>query len=182
MFLPADQANSRILDATTEYSPQNLLQALVQINLRLGMIEQQGQIGLAQTVNSRVISKNKYLWGQALEPLQKVVSRSSSSTPGHSNVGCFQVPGYGRNRALPFILVLNAAGQNTFHDEFPPDPIPDDIGTIGETPPDFQPKLDDYGHIDILRMIVFYNETFGILPQDNLGDRTDKFRRFLTEF
>lgn len=73
------------------------------------------------------------------------------------------------------------ANQNAFAAEFPQDPPADDIAAIGQTPPNFQPKLDSYNHIDVLRMVVFYNETFGIIPQDGLGDRIDKFRRYLTE-
>lgn len=77
---------------------------------------------------------------------------------------------------------MNAGGLQMFNDEFPPDVLPDDIPSIGDTPPEFQAKLDGYNHIDVLRMVAFYNDTFGILPQDNLGDRIDKFRRYLTEY
>jgi hypothetical protein len=76
---------------------------------------------------------------------------------------------------------MNAGGVQTFHEEYPPVP-PADIPVIGNTPPEFQAKLDGYSHIDVIRMVAFYNETFGILPQDNLGDRIDKFRRYLTEY
>lgn len=75
---------------------------------------------------------------------------------------------------------MNGAGQNAFHQEFPPNLL--NIGAIGDTPPNFQARLDGYNHIDVLRMVTFYNETFGIVPQDNLGDRIDKFRRYLTEY
>jgi hypothetical protein len=77
---------------------------------------------------------------------------------------------------------LNQANQNAFANQFPQNPPAANIGQIGETPPDFQPRLDGYSHFDILRMVVFYNETFDIVAQDNLPNRIDKFRRYLNEY
>jgi hypothetical protein len=76
---------------------------------------------------------------------------------------------------------VNAAGQNAFHQEFPPDLI-GNVPVIGSTPPNFNPRVVAYGHLDVLRMMVFYNETFKILPAEGLSDRVEKFRRFLTEY
>jgi len=53
---------------------------------------------------------------------------------------------------------------------------------IGSTPANFNPKIDGYRHLDILRMMVFYNETFDIGVQDDLPTRAEKFRMFLTQF
>jgi hypothetical protein len=53
---------------------------------------------------------------------------------------------------------------------------------IGSKPPDFDPYVEGYATHTILEMIVFYNETFGIVPQDNYRIWLSKFRRFLAEF
>jgi len=55
---------------------------------------------------------------------------------------------------------------------------------IGSTPPQFNPKVEGhiYNHIDILGLVVFYNEKFGIEWADNLTDRIIKFRSALQEF
>jgi hypothetical protein len=39
-----------------------------------------------------------------------------------------------------------------------------------------------YQHGDILSLIIFYNENFGIVPNDSLEARVEKFRKFLTEY
>ena len=177
------QTNSYFSDAAIEYSPQNLHDALHLIANRLGVIEQQGKIGLAQTFNARVISKNKHLRGPLqLEPLQKVVGRAIKHLLWILMVATCQVEGYGRDTALLFIHPLNAANQAAFNNEFPENPPEDQISAIGSTPPHFDPRVEGYSHLDVLRMVAFYNESFNIVPQDNLPDRIDKFRRYLTEY
>ena len=52
---------------------------------------------------------------------------------------------------------------------------------VGSVPPNFNPNIEAYKHLDICKLVVFYNETFGILPQDDLPARIKKFRRFLSE-
>jgi len=44
-------------------------------------------------------------------------------------------------------------------------------GIVGTVPPQFNPDVDAYQHIDILRLVVFYNDDFGILPGDQLPER-----------
>jgi hypothetical protein len=61
-------------------------------------------------------------------------------------------------------------------------PANEDAADIGSPPPDFNPYLDDYSHYNILEMVCYYNESFGIIPADNHRSRVLKFRRFLTEF
>jgi hypothetical protein len=80
---------------------------------------------------------------------------------------------------VPLINVFDAAGQQAFHLQFPANGI---AAVIGTAPPNFNPRLETYEHIDILRMIVFYNESFNIIAQDDLPERINKFRRFLSEF
>jgi len=60
-----------------------------------------------------------------------------------------------------------------------PNPQPQAVGT---TPPNFNPDLPNYRHIDILNMVIFYNDNFGVVGGDSLGTRIDKFRAFLAEF
>ncbi len=87
----------------------------------------------------------------------------------------FQIPGYGCKAVL---LIADATTQSTFNNLFPASREPAEIGS---TPPNFNAKIDCY-QIDILRMVVFYNENFGIAAQDNLEDRITKFRGFLLNF
>jgi hypothetical protein len=77
------------------------------------------------------------------------------------------------------VNIMNPADRQAFHLHHPGNGNAHDIGAI---PDPFNSTLDTYSHLEILRMVVFYNETFGIEPQDDLADRIMKFRRFLTEF
>jgi len=74
---------------------------------------------------------------------------------------------------------MDAAGRQAFYVQHPANGNPP---LIGSTPANFNPKIDGYRHLDILRMMVFYNETFGIGVQDDLPTRAEKFRMFLTQF
>jgi len=49
-------------------------------------------------------------------------------------------------------------------------------------PPQFDPRVEAYWHLDILKMIVFYDDNFGIVAQDDLLERMLKFRAFLADF
>ncbi len=49
---------------------------------------------------------------------------------------------------------------------------------MGETPPQFQGGLASYSIAEILRMIVFYNDDFGIVLNDSLAMQIDKFRSY----
>ena len=73
---------------------------------------------------------------------------------------------------------MDATTQSTFNNQFP---VGGEPAEIGSTPPNFDAAIDRYQQIDILRMVVFYNENFGITAQDHLEDRIAKFRRFLTD-
>jgi hypothetical protein len=57
---------------------------------------------------------------------------------------------------------------------------PNQVPAIGSTPPAFNRHIANYQHGDIVKMIVFYNDDFGILVGDLVGTRVDKFRYFLT--
>ena len=53
---------------------------------------------------------------------------------------------------------------------------------IGDVPPDFDPYVASYSLKDILEMMVFYNESFGIDAQDVLKVQVSKFCRFFVKF
>ncbi|KAK0222223.1 hypothetical protein IW262DRAFT_1553166 [Armillaria fumosa] len=52
--------------------------------------------------------------------------------------------------------------------------------TVGATPK-FDGRIAKYSDEDILKMIIFYNDKFGIALNDNLPERIDKFRSFLSD-
>jgi hypothetical protein len=53
---------------------------------------------------------------------------------------------------------------------------------IGSTPPDFINNGADYQLSDIISLIVFYNEDFGIVVGDTIPQCVEKLRRFLTTY
>jgi hypothetical protein len=181
------------LDAAVEYTPQNVAHALQQINHalqqinnRLENIEDSLQnidgrvkVGIAQTANIRIVSRNTRLQAPLqLLPLQKTVSLAQLLPPGCIHI-YDQVGGYGRNLAVALYNVLDAPGRQVFHGQFPAN---GEAAEVGDAPPNFNPRIEGYRHMDILRMIVFYNENFEIAAQDDLPERIHKFRRFLAEF
>ncbi|KAK0244651.1 hypothetical protein EDD85DRAFT_207048 [Armillaria nabsnona] len=46
----------------------------------------------------------------------------------------------------------------------------------------FKGQIGTYSHLEILKMIIFYNDNFGITHFDLLPVRIDKFRSFLSDF
>jgi hypothetical protein len=59
---------------------------------------------------------------------------------------------------------------------------PGQVHAIGTTPPAFDGVIENCREVDILNLIVFYNDNFGILQGDSIAVRQRKFRRVLTEF
>ncbi|KAK0421680.1 hypothetical protein EV421DRAFT_1725030, partial [Armillaria borealis] len=53
---------------------------------------------------------------------------------------------------------------------------------VGSTPPNFNGRIAKYSDEDILKMIVFYNDSFGITRLDALPERISKFRAFLSGY
>jgi hypothetical protein len=53
---------------------------------------------------------------------------------------------------------------------------------IGMIPPQFNPSVDGYQHIDIYKLIIFYNDSFGIVLGDPLHERKRKIRTWLMEY
>ncbi|KAG1826877.1 uncharacterized protein BJ212DRAFT_1474090 [Suillus subaureus] len=53
------------------------------------------------------------------------------------------------------------------------------VAEVGTCPPLWSPVVDDYTMRNILHLIIFYNDDFGIQPADDIDDRKSKFRRRL---
>ena len=58
---------------------------------------------------------------------------------------------------------------------------PEAVPNVGDIPPAFNANIFEYRHQDILRLIIFYNDDFGIIPGDGIPLRIQKFRHFLLE-
>jgi hypothetical protein len=56
---------------------------------------------------------------------------------------------------------------------------PNQMYDIGTTPPNFFDDIGNYQDIDLINLIVFYNDDFGITNADELSDRKNKLRAFL---
>jgi hypothetical protein len=56
---------------------------------------------------------------------------------------------------------------------------PAQVPNIGDKPANFNNNLTNYTHKDILQIIIFYNDSFGIFPGDHVETWRDKFRDFL---
>ncbi|KAF8868470.1 hypothetical protein BD779DRAFT_1001638 [Infundibulicybe gibba] len=83
------------------------------------------------------------------------------------------VAGDGFLLALQTARFLHPTVQQAIVPLNPPPPI----GFILET---FKPDVTNYDDMDILNLIVFYNEDFGIRPEDNIVTRIKKVQLFLT--
>ena len=83
-----------------------------------------------------------------------------------------QIPGDGNVLAAP--LAKNAATAQAVQ-AFQPH------GLVGAVPPQFNPDVDSYQHIDVLQLIIFYNDDFGIQVGDQLPERKRKVRNWLME-
>jgi hypothetical protein len=56
---------------------------------------------------------------------------------------------------------------------------PQELPVVGTTPPQWDSFVSGYTDVDILNLIIFYNEDFGIEPGDDLSACKDKFRAWL---
>ncbi|KAF8884373.1 hypothetical protein BD779DRAFT_1472138 [Infundibulicybe gibba] len=83
------------------------------------------------------------------------------------------VPGDGFTLALQAAHGLHPTIQQAIAALNPPPPV-------GSLPTTFKPDVTDYDHLDILNLIVFYNQDFEILPNDSIATRIKKLQWFLT--
>jgi len=162
------------IDAVAEFAPINIAQALQLINDNLQGMNDRLNFLTAMGFNNRVLMRNVHRRApHPLLPLHKTVRarhilplRLLMVSPG------IQIPGHGL--ALAQAVAHNMAARNAL---VPPAQVP----VVGTTPPNFVADLHTYRHHDILELILFYNDDFGIVQADTLPSRIESFRRFLVE-
>jgi hypothetical protein len=54
-------------------------------------------------------------------------------------------------------------------------------GAIGDVPNPWNANINAYQLVDILRLVIFYNDNLGINVQDLISDRRQKVREWLAE-
>jgi hypothetical protein len=60
---------------------------------------------------------------------------------------------------------------------------PEFVGAnIGSIPPLFEPGIEYYQHIDVLKLILFYNEDMGIVAESGVHDRRKAVLSWLMAF
>ena len=59
---------------------------------------------------------------------------------------------------------------------------PAQVAVIGTVPTNFNPVLTMYQRLDFVKLIIFYNEDFGILANDNLAASIEKFQHWLVTY
>lgn len=52
---------------------------------------------------------------------------------------------------------------------------------IGDVPKPWNPLIEGYEDLDILKLVIFYNDSFGIVAGDSISDRRFKVRYWLSE-
>jgi hypothetical protein len=55
-------------------------------------------------------------------------------------------------------------------------------GAVGTIPPNFNSNVDNYTNLDILKLIIFYNDDFDIAVDDALHERKVKIRNSFAEY
>jgi hypothetical protein len=128
----------------------------------------------AATENIRIIASNARIQsGQQYAPLLKTVSTPQKNYFVLLHV-YIKTLGHGLDLA-------NDVGHGLGPDAEQALVAPAQVPQVGTAPPGFDPDIMNYEHQDILRMIIFYRNNFGIVLGDSKGTRVDKFRRFLVE-
>ncbi|PBK67145.1 hypothetical protein ARMSODRAFT_320394 [Armillaria solidipes] len=67
-------------------------------------------------------------------------------------------------------------------DNIAEDALASETASIGTLPQGFKGQISKYSGMEILEMIIFYNDNFKIVRGDDLPVRIDKFRSYLSEF
>ena len=163
-----------IVDASLKFGLQPGVGILIQQQLD-GLGQQLGGIGqqLAQlhamNTNTRIMSHNRRYATDPIRPLVKSVSppiipQCKTSFP--------QTAGDGHQAALMIHgpPALPQAAQN-----YQPN------AQIGQVPNPWNPNLDSLQHLEILQLVIFYNDNFGIIVGDQVGTRRQKVRNWLVD-
>ncbi|KAF8274531.1 hypothetical protein EI94DRAFT_1561825 [Lactarius quietus] len=129
------------------------------INQRLDLVNQRLEFMFASNENTRIIARNRAN-GVTLEhrPLYKTVE-------GHGLVQATEIFGHLQNEQLQNVLQV-------------PNPIPQ----VGSMPQFFNANYNNYTRADIVRLVIFYNDSFGIVHGDTLAQCISKFDRFLVTY
>ena len=187
-MLPADRSIVlflHVVDAQAQYMPANLANTLQEIHEAIRGLDNNVRVGRAETANVAVRLRNRRpgVTVADLRPLQKTVCRQwcqFSLIFAHPFVSC-QVPGSGLQlaRALaPDHVSLNAIDQFAANN-------PEFVGAdIGSTPPHFNPSIFEYEHgasehLNVLKLVLFYNEDFGIVAESELSHRMNALLSWL---
>ncbi|KAF5379374.1 hypothetical protein D9615_006648 [Tricholomella constricta] len=143
----------------TAMQPQiDLLYELQAVNRQIHVINGDMQdfkrTFLASMYNFRVLRRNSRVQSpHLLDPLQKTI-------PGHG-----------------LVLARAVSDQDLVQHDLVAPAQPAAIGTL---PPSFNTDTNAYENADILALIIFYNEDFGITNNDPIDIRIQKLRNFLT--
>ncbi|KAF9528571.1 hypothetical protein CPB83DRAFT_894355 [Crepidotus variabilis] len=152
------EANQRMV--RIEQQAERMDQRMARMERKVDVIETNTSRLPAQITNLRIIGRNNRLQGAVeLDAPQK------------------EVPGSGR--ALALRMAPNQDVRRQLEDEYPPN---HPAALLGSSPPEFIVDPENYQHIDILKLILFYNDRFGVLVTDTLPTRMIKLRTFLTQF
>ncbi|TDL25152.1 hypothetical protein BD410DRAFT_784980 [Rickenella mellea] len=160
------------------YTPINIAQMLqaLQNNLQNGLQnvrqdfqdrlqELNGQINsrftevMAVSRNNGIISFNRSTTAQYYRPLRKTAQGHGAALVRHLFTGVQGVPPHHLN-----------------------DPPQNQIAVVGTTPAFFHNGFSTYTRVDIIKLIVFYNDDFGIVLNENVGQCVNKLHIFLTSF
>lgn len=164
--------------AMAMYTPGNLVQVLGQINNQLGQIN--GQMGQLNNqmgqLDNRMGQLNDLvaLNSANCENLRIIARNRQNAIPANFQPLLKTRPGHGLARAILIFQGVNAAQQFLV----PPEQEPQ----VGTVPADFHTNLHGYTMANIIRLIIFYNDSFGIVHENNIETCVDKIQAFLTAY
>lgn len=142
----------------------NIVALAGHMNMQFGNVGQQLERLAAQTSNNRILAFNRLLpVGMGYRPPVKENPGSGIALAVQLNPPALQLP------QQLVVLQANAAAGN---------PAPP--AALGQAPPFYNDNIDAYHHGDVLRLVEFYNDGFGIVVGDGLPTRKQKFRTWMT--
>ncbi|KAF9444738.1 hypothetical protein P691DRAFT_786289 [Macrolepiota fuliginosa MF-IS2] len=172
----------RNVHAAMEYTPADIAQQLQaitdsittirneamalrnEVRADIAAIRQELAVGRARTANTLRRVHNHVIEIDVFRPLEKTV------------------PGYGFELARNISRDLDLVTRQSL-EQYVTDTQNNPAPQIGTTPPDFDGNTHTLKHIDILWLVSFYNEDFGIGPDDRrLNERQRAVRNFLASF
>ncbi|KAG6827734.1 hypothetical protein H0H92_010612 [Tricholoma furcatifolium] len=109
----------------------------------------------AESYNTRVIARNGRTVVDSCMPLKKTI------------------PGQDRDLARAVDRISREPGRGRLR-------VPAQAPAVGALPQNFNENIGEYSMRDIAKMVLFYNDNFGIEAGDNEADARLKFHRFLS--